>query len=558
MLKKFQFKKGVIFMVLSSGLMSCSKKDERAPRALTVNFQEGDLPTLHPHDLVIHLRGISIAKLLYEGLTRIDENGKIHLSGAESLDISKDGLRYTFKIRKNAWSDGTPVTAAHFENAWKEALSPSSPCSRADLLYMIKNGERAKRGEVPLDEVGVQAVDARTLIVELAHPSSFFLDLAAQPICAPLKDPKSRQGVVCNGPFCVEAHERNYCLKLQKNPYFWNEKKISLQEINVYMMADSSSIHAAYESGEIDWIGLPLSPLNREQIHSIRQNEEMISHPVERSFWIHLNTRARPLSSPAIRRALSLALDRAEIVRHILVGGRPLHRALPSALLPAKPKSGSLLKEDWKEAKLRFQQGLAELGLSREEFPPLTVSFAQQSNRKQFAEYLKATWEEVLGIRIHLEQLEWNVQRANLETGNFEISASFEAAYYNDPLEILEKLGIAYPANFTQWEHTGYRALISLARMEKNRQRRLDLLAKAEEILLSEMPFIPVCTDQFLFTHRSGLRGYAFDSLGAVDFSYASPVPNQRFVFAHRRGLQGYAFDSLGAVDFSYAFLNGS
>ena len=157
-------------------------------KSLTINFQEGDLPSLHPHDLLIYLRGIAATKLLFECLTRIDENGKVRLSGAEAVDVSQDRLRYIFTLRANRWSNGEPVTASHYEKAWKAALSPVSLCSRADLLYVVKNGEKAKKGAVSLDSVGVKAVDEKTLVVDLEYPSGFFLDLVSQPICAPLLD----------------------------------------------------------------------------------------------------------------------------------------------------------------------------------------------------------------------------------------------------------------------------------------------------------------------------------------------------------------------------------
>lgn len=162
-----------LFLILNCLLTNCQKK-QSSRDSLTLNFQEGDLPSLHPHALMIYLRGISVGKILYEGLTRINAQGKPELAGAESVEISPDLLRYTFKIRSNQWSDGTPVTAYQFESAWKEALSPSSNSSRSDLLYMIKNSEQAKKGEVPIDSIGVNALDANTLLVELSYPSPFF------------------------------------------------------------------------------------------------------------------------------------------------------------------------------------------------------------------------------------------------------------------------------------------------------------------------------------------------------------------------------------------------
>ncbi len=176
--------------------------------ALKIDFQEGDLTSLHPHELIIYLRGISIGKTLFEGLTRMDEQGKAQLAGAQSVDISRNGLFYIFKLRENHWSDGTPVTAIQYESAWKEALSPVSFCKRAELLYMVKNAAEAKRGEVPLDAIGIKALDDQTLFIELARPSPHFLELLAQPICAPLKNPSEKTISHFNGPFLLDKWDR--------------------------------------------------------------------------------------------------------------------------------------------------------------------------------------------------------------------------------------------------------------------------------------------------------------------------------------------------------------
>ena len=112
----------IIFILFTC--IGCQKSPQKEARPLRINFQEGDLPSLHPHDLVIYLRGLSIAKVLYEPLTRVNADGKVELAGAKSVELSPDKLRYTFVLRDNSWSDGTPVTAHQYENAWKSALAP--------------------------------------------------------------------------------------------------------------------------------------------------------------------------------------------------------------------------------------------------------------------------------------------------------------------------------------------------------------------------------------------------------------------------------------------------
>lgn len=510
-----------LFILVTLLFIACQKNqiEEIMPSSLKIDFQEGDLTSLHPHELIIYLRGISIGKTLYEGLTRVDESGKTQLAGASSLDVSLDGLVYVFKLRPNHWSDGTVVTAHQYEAAWKEALSPVSFCKRSDLLFMIKNARAAKSKEVAIDAIGVKALDDQTLFVELERPSPHFLELLAQPIAAPLQDPKAQTILSFNGPFQVDSWERGSILKLKQNPYFWNSKNVSIPRIEVYMVQESDTTFALYEQKKLDWIGVPLCPLSTEQIDHLKTQKALLSHPIDRAFWIFLNTQHPSLSSPSIRKALSLAIDREKITENVLIGGIPLGKPLPQALLP---KQGHLeILESKEEARRLFTLGLQELGLSRDTFPPLLITYSQQSNRKQLAEYLQKAWSQTLDIKVQLQPQEWNVLRSNLGTGQFEITGTFEASYCHDPLELMERLVSLGSANFPQWEFPLYQQKISSASREANLEQRFELLSEAEDILIDQMPFIPISSDRFLFAHHPRLKGYAFDSVGAVDFSYA-------------------------------------
>ena len=523
MFEKTFWKYGVLLMICAAlPIVSCQHHKNRATNTLTLNFQAGDLPSLHPQELMGHVRGVCVGKLLFECLTRLDEKDKIHLTGAETVDVSADRTCYTFTLRKNRWSDGTPVTAAHYANAWKAALAPNSASPRADLLYVIKNGEKAKRGKVPLDMIGVEAVNDQMLVVNLEYPSSSFLDLVAQPVCAPLKDPDLQQPTIFNGPFIVASWERNNLLRLKGNPHFWNRNRVSLSQIDIVMMSDTATAFEAYEKDQLDWIGSPLSPFTVEQIQLLEKTNEILTQPGGFFFWVYLNTKHPALASSSIRHALSLALDRKAITKSIRLYSWPLCRMFADSLLPIRMKTSSLLREDEEDAKLLFQNALQKMGLSEETFPPLTISYAQQGNHKQFAEYLQQTWKRVLGINVRLQQMEYNVLRANLANGQFDISPTCQGVSYNDPMEVLEWFEHLQPSNFSQWAHSGYQHLITLARREPDTQSRFLFLGQAEEILLQELPVIPICSDWLPFAHRPGLKNYAFDGGGAVDFSYAN------------------------------------
>lgn len=501
-------------------LTGCQQGQDKTVNTLKIDFQEGDLPSLHPHSLMIYLRGIGIAKTLYECLTRIDAQGRVQPAGALSIEISPDQLRYTFTLRDNTWSNGTPVKASHYENAWKEALSPTSSCSRADLLYMIKNAQEAKKGGVSLEEVGVKALDDKTLLVELAFPSPYFLELAAQPICAPMIEPQQKEQSVFNGPFLLDSWTHNDLLRLKPNPHYWDRAHVCLDQIDIYMIQDVMTAFAMFEKKQLDWIGVPFTPLSNELAFQLKKEGTLKSHSVDRAFWVFLNTQRPALSSASIRKALSLAIDRRSITDHILINGLPLEKALPDALLPLS--AASPLKKDLSAATAAFETGLKEMGITKENFPPVAISYSQQANRKQVAEYLQQAWEAAFGIQVKLESQEWNILRTHLEKGQYEISGCYEAAFYKDPMELLGKMLAMDSNNFAKWTSAPFTEKVLLAKQQRDPQKRMQLLSEAEHLLMEEMPFIPICSDELLFAHRKGLTGYAFDYVGAVDFSKAS------------------------------------
>jgi len=220
-----------------------------AKNELHVNFQEGDIPSLHPHEIALTLRGLSIGKTLFEGLTRIDAKGKVQLAGASRVEISSDGLHYLFHLRDNRWSNGMIVTAAQYEAAWKKALE--SNCPLKELFFFIKNGSAIQRNELSMENLGVRALGKKILSVTLESPCPDFLKHLSQPVFFPLLHCKRKTQMEFNGPFLVALWDKDEHLCLKANPYFWNRENISLRQIDVFMSSDLEGI---------DWMEGSLCP----------------------------------------------------------------------------------------------------------------------------------------------------------------------------------------------------------------------------------------------------------------------------------------------------------
>ncbi|MFZ0565030.1 MAG: peptide ABC transporter substrate-binding protein [Chlamydiales bacterium] len=504
-----------ILFFFSLIFVSCNNQHEKSTQTLRLNFQEGDMPSLHPHLLEGEMKGRVLGKALFEGLTRINSEGEAEFAGAESVEISPSKTQYTFKLRDHKWSDGSAVTAFEYEKAWKQAISPTSDCTRADLFYVIKGAEEAKNGALPLSEVGIHALDKKTLSVELTFPAPYFIKLIASPIFAPIIRDKT-EPTRFNGPFKVGKWTRDTLLVLKANPFFWDHDKVSLSEIEIQMIGDPLTSFLMYEKQEVDWTGNPISRLSSEMIFQLQEKGELQNRSVARALWIYINTSHPYLASSKIRQALSLSIDRSLISEHIYPGNPPLYQPLPYSLslYPNLFSDNNLT-----QAKKLFEEGLKEIKFDKETFPPLTLIYHFTAGRKPLAEYLKETWEKTFGIQVHLKGTEGSVFCRNLEKGTFQMGMRGESALYPDPSELLERFASITTANFSQWEHPMYQEKLNLARNLPD--RRTQYLREAEEFLFEQMPIIPVCNFNALYAHNPKLKGYVFDHNGCVDFRWA-------------------------------------
>lgn len=515
-------RKYFFFLLCCIAMTSCattSEKKQQGQRVQVVKINiQGDPTSLHPH-LGIDLNCRCLQKAVFEGLTRLNACGIPELAGAEKIETSDDQLRYTFTLRSYKWSNGEEVKAKHFADAWKAGIAKNSSCLRADLFYPIKNAKPAKKGEVSIDEVGIYVVDDKTLVVELEHPTPYFLDLTSNPLFAPLYD-ASETPTVFNGPFIVESWEHERQLALVANPYYWDRKNVRLKEIEVMMVKDSHTALLMFEKEEIDWMGGPFTMLPLDSIPHLEKKGKIQSKKICGVYWLSCNTKEYSLSSAKIRKALSYSINRKVISQHVLHGETPSRSVTPPlSLLDEKDlyADGDIAK-----AQKLFNEGLKELNLTKETFPPLKFSHSDVPGQKPLMEAIAREWEKTFGIKVELQGSEWNVFFANLGTRQFQIGGCIYYFLYNDPSYPLEFFkDITHRYNSPQWENKEYQRLLELAQSETNSEARREHLKKAEKILLDEMPVIPlyIVNNKYLVNDR--VKNVFISDLGHVDFKWA-------------------------------------
>ena len=464
--------------------------------------------------------------MLYNGLTDVIAGGSIVPSLAESYEISQDQKTYVFNIRKDAkWSDGHKITAYDFEKSWKKTIDPTFPSLCPQLFYPIKNAEKAAKGLVSLDEVGINALDENTLVVHLNNPTPYFLSLTSFVIYFPIPshveeiNPDWEQtNPVCSGPYKLQKWNHNNEIILEKNPLYWNEKEAKLDKIHISIVSSENTTLQMYENNEIDWIGAALSPIPLDSIPYARKSKEHTLTPIGGTHFCTFNIEKFPFTNKNIRKALGLAIDRKAIVKNITQADELVAtRCIPPLLM--HNKNFKLYEDnDIEKAKVHLEKGLSELGIKKED---LNITFLYVSDllHKKTAEALKENWNKALDINVKLENVEDAVMMERLQKNQFQSALFLWVIQYNDSMNIFDRFKYkSHCKNYPSWENQKYNELLDYSATLINPLEREQILEKAEEIFIEDMPLAPIYHKNYLMLTKPHVKGVFVDSVGDVRF----------------------------------------
>lgn len=491
-------------------------------------------PTLDPRK-TNDTTSSAVIQMLFDGLTRmVNDQKEPQMSVAESVDISKDLKQYTFHLRPCLWSNKDPVTAYDFEYSWKKVLNPAFVSDYAYQLYIIKNAREAKEGRVSLSDVGVRALDEKTLQVDLVHPVPYFLELVAFPTFFPVnkridqKNPNWSDDMgsdfCSNGPFILKKWKHQGEIVVVKNPNYWDRDSVKLKGILLTMVGDENTELNMFENNELDWAGAPLSYLPNDSVATLKKRDEFNTYPIAATYWYVFNTEKKPFQNTKMRRAFSLAVNRRAIVDNITQTGQiPATGPVPPTFKSKERPQNYFDDHNVELAKALFQEGLEEMGLQKQELGMIKISYNNAEGHQKIAEAIAQQWKQSLGVEVELENLEWKVYLDNLSKRNFQIGRFGWVADFDDPINFLEIFKYRnYGNNHSGWENAQFVSLLDRSSTEKDVKKRLDLLRQAEEVLVGEMPIMPIYyyTNSYLKNQR--VDGVYLSGLGRIDFKWAS------------------------------------
>ncbi|WP_106346175.1 peptide ABC transporter substrate-binding protein [Planifilum fimeticola] len=465
---------------------------------------------------------VKIATNVLEGLMRLGpENRPEPGMAADFPKISKDKKTYTFKLRDAKWSDGRPVTAHDFEYAWKRALNPKTKSAYAFILYPIEGAEEYHTGKGSAEDVGVKALDDKTLRVRLKEPIPYFLSLTSFITYSPQrKDIVEKYGdeyakdadkMVYNGPFVMSewSHQNSY--QFSKNGKYWDRKNVHLDEVNVRIVPDAEEAMGMYVSNQADVV-----MLNNDLIDAFKDTKEFVTANSGTIYFLRFNTNFSIFANKKIRQAFSLSVDREELIAKGLKDDVPAGGMVPPLVMGYegyfRDHAKEYVKYDPEKAKGLLQEGMKELGIDT--LPDIEL-LVYDDDRKLIALTLKEQLQKTLGVKIRINPLPQKQKFEMEEQGKFHLTFVRWTGDYNDPMTFLDMWHSKNALNFGGWSNGRYDELIERSRENPDFKKREKDLIQAEKILVEEAGAAPLYYEKEAYLQKTYVKNLVRHPVGA-------------------------------------------
>jgi ABC-type oligopeptide transport system substrate-binding subunit len=456
--------------------------------------------TLDPHKTAQQVQ-INITRNLFEGLVVLDPKGNVAPGVAESWSVSEDGLSYRFRLRASAkWSNGDPVTAGDFVFSFRRMEDPRTVAREAEILYPIKNAEEVNTGKLDVTALGVAAPDERTVEITLKAPTPYFLRLLVMEQAMPVHEKTVRLGedwvrpgkMVSNGAYMLEDWKPSSHIRLIKNPNYWNAGKVAIDAVVFDPTDNLATVLRRYRAGEFDII---INGLSNDQLGGLKQNmpKELHLAPLAAVYFYVFNTTKPPFNDQRVRQALAMTINREVLVEKVTRGGElPAYGFVPDGIanyVSQKVSWAKMSQADRESAAIKL---MTDAGYGPRKPLNLQFSYSTSENRKQIAIAIAAMWKK-LGVNVDLFNSEQKVAIANLRQGNFEMNSAGIYADYLDAQDFLFPWQTSTKEqNFARFSDLDYDRLMDAASVTGDESKRAQLLEEAEQVLLREMPVLPI------------------------------------------------------------------
>ncbi len=460
---------------------------------ISINLQDSirDLDSTTTTDEV----SFNILVNVIEGLYRLDENARPVPAQAEDVQLSEDGLTYTFTLRNGIeWSNGDPVKSQDFRFAWLRALNPDTGSQYAYIIStFVKGATEYNAGDGSAEDVAIEAPDEKTLRVELVSPSPFWLGLTAFPSYLPQnqnfveqqgeKYAQNADALLYNGPYTLTDFSPTEGVTLVKNDGYWDKANVDIPRVEGRIVKEVETAVNLHEAGDLD-----VTEITQEYVDEYRDSPDFQQATEFATYYLGFNEALEIFQNPNIRKAFMMGFDRKSMVNKIINDGSKAATGMVSDGIAGPGKQtfreaeGPTVPDfDPEEARRLYQQGLQEVG---GEEPTIELLSYETSTARDVATFLQSQFEDNLGAKINVKIQPFDRKLELEANGEFQMSFQGWGADYNDPMTFLDLWESESPFNTGGYKNERYDQLIDQAQTETDSDRRMDLLMEAERLLI--------------------------------------------------------------------------
>jgi oligopeptide transport system substrate-binding protein len=481
-------------------------------KAITVNLQDS-IRSLDSAANVTDEVSFNVLVNSIEGLHRLDENDRPVPGQAEDVQISEDGLTYTFTLRDGIkWSNGDPVTSQDFKFAWLKAIDPDTANQYAYIIaQFIKGGndfnggpaseENPEQHDQLRDAVAIDTPDDKTLEVTLESPFPFWLGLTAFPTYFPQKQSfveeqgdqygQDADAVLYNGPYSLTDYNPTQGVTFVKRDDYWDAGNVDIQRTEGKIVKEVDTAVNLHEAGDLD-----INLITQEFVDEYRDSPDFYQQTQFSVYYLSFNEEAVPIFRNAnVRKAFQIGFDRETMVRQIINDGS----ASPTGFVPEgiagpgdqtfREAVGPTLPDfDPEEARRLFQQGIEETGGKN---PTIELLSYETSTARDIATFLQSQFKDNLGANINVTIQPFDRKLELEANGEFQMSYSGWGADYNDPMTFLDLWETESPYNTSGYENQRYDQLIDQAQKETDPAKRMNQMQEAERLLMEDAGCAP-------------------------------------------------------------------
>ncbi|MET1012953.1 MAG: peptide ABC transporter substrate-binding protein [Paenisporosarcina sp.] len=505
-------------------------KGEEVKEEKVLYLNNGNEPTTFDPSVGFDAVSWNALNNLMEGFTRLGEDHLPKEATAETIDVSEDGLTYTFKIREDAkWSNGDSVTAGDFLYGWTRMLDPNTASPAAFLGYFIEGAEAFNTGEGAIEDVAMKALDDKTFEVKLTAPTDAFLNIITNPSFFPVNEKVATENpewfteadsFVGNGPFQLASWEHDVKMVFEKNAEYWDADTVKLDKVEWAMVNDSNTEYQMYQANELD-----VSDVPAELSEQLLDSEEVTIQDQAGTYFYRFNTTMEPFTNAKIRKAFGMAVNQEQIVEFVTKNGeKPAHGFVSYGFqgpdgADFRDTVGNLVEFNAEEAKKLLEAGLAEEGYDT--LPTVTLTYATSDTHQNIAVALQAQFKEALGVDVELANVEASVFSSEQKELKYQLSRSSFLHDYADPVNAIESFITGSSMNRTGWSNAKFDKLIADAKAETDPALRWQYLMDAEKVLFDEAPIFPIHFYNQVALQKPGLTGVVRHPVGYLELKWA-------------------------------------